>query len=122
MGAFAAAMEERKILEFYHLTTPFPVEWPAENNSDESEHEDVKSRHQRRKSRYQALEKARKSMVPKGSSPASATAVQMDEPDPLGTSDSVVRILRQIGIRVEDRPQLRRPPCRTDQGRSQPTT
>ncbi|KKA29917.1 hypothetical protein TD95_001481 [Thielaviopsis punctulata] len=100
-------MEERKILEFYHLTTPFPTEWPTENNSDESEQEDFKNKHQRRKSRYQALEKARKSMIPKSSSPASGTAVQMDEPDPLGTSDSVVRTLRHIGIRVEDRPQLR---------------
>ncbi|KAL2890409.1 exocyst complex component Sec5 [Ceratocystis lukuohia] len=100
-------MDQRKILEFYHLSTPFPTEWPAENNSDESEDEELKEKSQRRKSRYQALEKARKSMMPKGRSSNNSSAVQMDEPDPLGTSDSVVRSLRQMGIRVEDRPQLR---------------
>ncbi|KKF97639.1 Exocyst complex component SEC5 [Ceratocystis platani] len=82
-------MDQRKILEFYHLSTPFPTEWPAENNSDESEDEELKEKSQRRKSRYQALEKARKSMMPKGRSSNNSSAVQMDEPDPLGTSDSV---------------------------------
>ncbi|KAL1900356.1 Exocyst complex component S5 [Ceratocystis pirilliformis] len=100
-------MDQRKILEFYHLSTPFPIEWPAENSSDESEDEELKAKSQRRKSRYQALEKARKSMMPKGRSSNNSSAVHMDEPDPLGTSDSVVRSLRQMGIRIEDRPQLR---------------
>ncbi|KAL5601149.1 hypothetical protein BROUX41_005954 [Berkeleyomyces rouxiae] len=100
-------MDERKILEFYHLPTSFPTEWPADNDSEESEDDDFKSKTQRRKSRYQALEKARKSMMPKGRSGTNANAAQMDEPDPLGTSDSVVRSLRQLGIRVEDKPQLR---------------
>lgn len=106
---------ERTVLDFYQLSNPYPVEWPDEKNgSDESEDDEAKQKANRRKSRYQALEKAvsnRNSMLPgqqKSDSGAGNVVVQKDEPDPLGTTDSVVRTLRQLGVPVQEDPRLRK--------------
>ncbi|KAF9870061.1 exocyst complex component sec5 [Colletotrichum karsti] len=109
---------ERTILEFYQLPTPYPNEWPDEKNqSDASEDEDggkdeKKAKLNRRKSRYQALERAvsnRSSIIPGSQSEKGGIGniVQRDEPDPLGTTDSVVRTLRQLGVPIQDDPRLR---------------
>ncbi|KAJ4425104.1 Exocyst complex component S5 [Gnomoniopsis sp. IMI 355080] len=104
---------ERNVLDFYQLSNPYPVEWPTEkDNSDVSEDEDMKLKANRRKSRYQALEKAvsnRNSMMPghQKSSNGVGNIVQKDEPDPLGTTDSVVRTLKQLGVPVQEDPRLR---------------
>jgi exocyst complex component 2 len=101
---------ERTVLDFYQLSTPYPNEWPADkNNSDSSDEEtEKKKKIQRRKSRYQALERAvsnRQSIVP-GSEQSGeggvGNLVQKDEPDPLGSTDSVVRTLRQLGVPLQD--------------------
>ena len=105
------------MLEHYQLSTAYPVEWPAEKDmSDASDEEETKfaqnSGIRRSKSRYSALERAasdRKSILP-GSQRADngvENMVQRDEPDPLGTTDSVVRILRQLGLPVQEDPRLR---------------
>lgn len=104
---------ERNVLDFYQLSNPYPVEWPTEkDNSDVSEDEDMKLKANRRKSRYQALEKAvsnRNSMLPGHQKSATGVGniVQKDEPDPLGTTDSVVRTLKQLGVPVQEDPRLR---------------
>lgn len=106
---------ERTILDFYQLSNPYPVEWPAEKDtSDVSEDDEAKVKANRRKSRYQALEKAvgnRNSLLPPGhqkSANGVGNIVQKDEPDPLGTTDSVVRTLKQLGVPVQEDPRLRR--------------
>lgn len=107
---------DRNVLEFYQLSNPFPSEWPAEKNKSDdsdSEHEQQKkAKLNRRKSRYQALERAvstRSSIVAGSEKSASGVSnlVQRDEPDPLGTTESVVRTLRQLGVPVQDDPRLR---------------
>ncbi|KUI55005.1 Exocyst complex component SEC5 [Cytospora mali] len=104
---------ERTVLDFYQLSNPYPVEWPAEKDtSDVSEDEEIKKKINRRKSRYQALEKAvshRASMLPGQEVSANGVGniVQKDEPDPLGTTDSVVRALKQIGYPVQEDPRMR---------------
>ncbi|KAI1459332.1 exocyst complex component Sec5-domain-containing protein [Annulohypoxylon moriforme] len=107
---------DRNVLEFYQLSTPFPSEWPTEkdNKSDESdsELEQKKQKINRRKSRYQALERAvsnRASIVQGSEKSANGVSnlVQKDEPDPLGTSESVVRTLKQLGVPVQDDIRLR---------------
>lgn len=104
---------ERNVLEFYQLSDPFPNDWPAEKDtSDVSEDEDIKAKANRRKSRYQALEKAvsnRNSMLPGHQKSANGVGniVQKDEADPLGTTDSVVRTLKQLGVPVQEDPRLR---------------
>jgi len=106
---------ERSVLEFYQLSTLYPNEWPADkNNSDSSDEEsEIKKKINRRKSKYQALERAvsnRASVVPGSEQSAKGgvgNLVQKDEPDPLGTTDSVVRTLRQLGVAVQDDTRLR---------------
>ncbi|KAI5463149.1 exocyst complex component Sec5-domain-containing protein [Mariannaea sp. PMI_226] len=105
---------ERTILDFYQIPTAFPSEWPASkdlvDSDDEGEKENAKL--ERRKSRYQALERAvshRKSIVPGSEAGAGGVGslVQKDEPDPLGTSDSVLRSLTHLGMPLQDDTKLR---------------
>lgn len=99
---------ERNVLDFYQLPTPYPSEWPAEKDAGDSSGEDDEgSKRRRRKSRYQALESAasgRRSLLPgaDGAQPGVGSMVQRDEPDPLGTSDSVVRSLKSAGLPLHD--------------------
>ncbi len=110
---------ERTILNHYNITTPFPSEWPAEKDLSDASDEEVpikpkdKTPFRRSKSRYSALDRnvsgGRRSLVP-GSQKTREGAdnlVQQDEPDPLGSKDSVVWILRQRGLPVEDDTRLR---------------
>ncbi|AEO55211.1 hypothetical protein MYCTH_2298813 [Thermothelomyces thermophilus ATCC 42464] len=105
---------ERTVLDFYQVSTLNPVQWPAEkdNESDGSEDEAAKKKANRRKSRYQALERAvgnRSSVVPgsENSGNGVGNLVQRDEPDPLGTTDSVVRTLKHMGVPLQDDVRLR---------------
>ncbi|OIW32521.1 hypothetical protein CONLIGDRAFT_630203 [Coniochaeta ligniaria NRRL 30616] len=105
---------DRTVLDFYQVSNPYPTEWPAEkNNSDASDEEDPKKKKlNRRKSKYQALERAvsnRSSIVPGSENSAGGVAnlVQRDEPDPLGTTDSVVRTLKQMGLPLQEDIRLR---------------
>ncbi|KAK4179228.1 putative exocyst complex component [Triangularia setosa] len=108
---------ERAVLDFYQISSLKPetlVSWPTEKDreSDASEDESVKKKANRRKSRYQALERAvstRSSYVPGSETSGSGVAnlVQRDEPDPLGSTDSVVRTLKQLGVPLQDDLKLR---------------
>ncbi len=108
---------ERTVLDHYQLSTPYPVEWPADKDlSDVSDEEDAQPKRngmmRRSKSRYSALERVssdRKSLVPgsQKTKDGHENLVQRDEPDPLGSTDSVVRILRQLGLPVQDDSRLR---------------
>ena len=105
--------DEHTILNYYNLTNPFPIAWPAEKDeNDASEEESTasdlsKAAVRRSRSRYSALERNdsdRRSLVP-GSQKlrdGHENLVQKDEPDPLGVTDSVIRVLRQKGLPVEE--------------------
>lgn len=100
---------ERNVLEFYQLSTAFPSEWPADKDANDALAEGADpSGQSRRKSRYLALETAlneRRSML---SGPDGSGIVQKDEPDPLGSSESVVRSLKSMGLPIKDDPRLRK--------------
>ncbi|KAI0438297.1 exocyst complex component Sec5-domain-containing protein [Xylaria telfairii] len=109
---------DRNVLDFYGISTLMPSTWPSEKNdkTDDSdsdrEQQQQKKRINRRKSRYDALERAvnnRASII--AGSETSATGVsnlvQRDEPDPLGSSDSVVRVLKDLGVPIQDDTRLR---------------
>jgi exocyst complex component 2 len=109
---------ERTVLEHYQLPNIFPLEWPAEKDlSDGSDEDDgyTPKRNgliRRSKSRYSALERStsdRRSLVPGSQKTGDGleNLVQKDEPDPLGTAESVVRILRQRGLSVQEDANLR---------------
>ena len=105
--------DEHTILNHYILTNPLPTAWPAEKDeSDASEEETTgtspsKTAIRRSRSRYSALQRNssdHRSLVP-GSQKlrdGHENLVQKDEPDPLGVNDSVVRVLRQKGLPVEE--------------------
>ncbi|CAD6592738.1 MAG: hypothetical protein ASARMPREDX12_007306 [Alectoria sarmentosa] len=110
--------DKHAILNHYNLTKPFPIAWPAEKDeTDASEEENPasdlsKTAIRRSRSRYSALQRNgsdRRSLVP-GSQrlrDGHENLVQKDEPDPLGATDSVVRVLRQRGLPVEEDQRLR---------------
>ncbi|KAF5026715.1 hypothetical protein F66182_1182 [Fusarium sp. NRRL 66182] len=105
---------ERTILDFYQIPTLYPSEWPAEKDLedlDEDDQGDKTANLKRRQSRYQALERAvsqRKSHIPREDDQGGVgNIVQKDEPDPLGTTDSVVRTLKHLGLPIQDDHRLR---------------
>ncbi|KAI1334816.1 exocyst complex component Sec5-domain-containing protein [Xylariaceae sp. FL0016] len=111
------------VLEYYKISEPYPTRWPSDLNekSDDdsaSDLEEKKKQQQkkqnlnRRKSRYQALERAvsSRSSVIAGSEKSDAgvsNLVQKDEPDALGTTDSVMRRLKELGLPVDTDSRLR---------------
>ena len=107
---------ERTVLEHYQLASPYPVEWPAEKDDSDASDEDeaVKPNRalRRSKSIYSALERVaidRKSLIPGSQKTGDGVEnlVQRDESDPLGATDSVVRVLRNLGLPVSDDTRLR---------------
>lgn len=100
----------------YGLSTAYPEEWPAElDQSDGSDNEtfdtSVAGKPRRRSTRYSALGRGNSSRSmgagsyrPGGSADNVTTK---DEADPLGSSDSVMYILKKRGLPVEDDPRLR---------------
>ena len=110
---------DRNVLDFYGISTLMPTTWPAEKNDkvddSDSDREQQKKKINRRKSRYDALERAvssRASIVAGSevSSSGVSNLVQRDEPDPLGSSDSVVRTLNDLGVPIQDDTRLRKFP------------
>ena len=111
--------DEHTLLNHYNITTLYPAAWPSEKDeSDASEDEQQASKptglsQSGSKSRYSALTRSisdRRSLVPGSEKTGDGVEnlVQKDEPDPLGGSDSVVRILRQKGLPVEEDQRLRK--------------
>ncbi|KAL1969374.1 hypothetical protein VTN77DRAFT_9567 [Rasamsonia byssochlamydoides] len=106
--------EDLEVANHYNLPTAYPEEWPAElDESDESDNDAFAAAAAKRKSkRYSALERrnsSRKSLAAgayRAGGPGDNTILK-DEPDPLGTADSVVKILKQRGLPVDDDPRLR---------------
>ena len=110
------ADHDRTILDFYQLSTLDPDTWPAEKNEEQesSEDEDARKRKkiEKRKSRYHALERVvsdRRSIVStaSGTRGGAGNLIQKDEPDPLGSFDSVVRQLKQMNLPVHENASLR---------------
>ncbi|OCK81359.1 hypothetical protein K432DRAFT_424986 [Lepidopterella palustris CBS 459.81] len=101
----------------YNITTLFPNEWPAEKDisSDEDEGLPPKStmvnQVRRSKSRFSALDRSGsyRQKLPGTETTRDGTEnlVQKDEPDSLGSFPSVVQVLRQRGLPVEDDIKLR---------------
>lgn len=112
---------EHALLNHYNLTTPYPTAWPVEKDDSDASDDafPAKLSIRRSKSRYSALERSgsdRRSLVPGSEKTGDGVEnlVQKDEADPLGSTDNVVRVLRQKGIAVEDDQRLRELRCHCD--------
>lgn len=100
-------MTDLDVASHYNLPSEFPEEWPAAlDEAGESDEETLqRTTSKPRKSRYFALERTPSDWRSNyGSRRGKDTRenVQNDEPDPLGTGDSVLRILKQRGLSFED--------------------
>jgi exocyst complex component 2 len=107
-AAKGALTMETKLLSHYKLDTLFPSEWPAEKDQEESSDDEALPGLAKRKSkgRYSSLSR---NATLRGSVPGAErnkegieNLVQKDEPDPLGGPQSVIQVLRQRGLPVED--------------------
>ncbi|POS85906.1 hypothetical protein EPUL_001622 [Erysiphe pulchra] len=105
---------EFEVLSQYQLKTPFPTEWPADKDvsdgSDNEENEPAPNLPQKSKPRYSALIRAagnRKSVARSSQRADNENILQRDEPDPLGSTDSVVGKLKNLGLPVQDNLRLR---------------
>ncbi|QDS71048.1 hypothetical protein FKW77_008498 [Venturia effusa] len=104
---------EDKIQNHYGIRDPYPDRWPDELASDDSEPEVLPGLNKRKsKSRYSALNKSstsRASFIPgaERSKTGVQNLVQSDEVDPLGGPKTVIQVLRQRGLPVEDDFRLR---------------
>lgn len=100
-------MADLDVASHYNLPSEFPDEWPAAlDEADEVDEEPVQRTKSRpRKSRYFALERTpsdwRSNFGSRRGKDGRENA-QNDEPDPLGTNDSVLRTLKQRGLRLEE--------------------
>lgn len=106
---------QRTVLNHYNLSNPFPVEWPAEKDQLEEPHQGISfggnpklAAQFRRHSVLDFLGSERLTSSPKlgRDGTEGENAIRADEPDPLGAGDSVVRLLRQRGLPVDDDAQL----------------
>lgn len=107
---------EQLMLKQYNLSSLDPWEWPAEKDqSDTSEDEGhaaaKRLTNRRSKARFSALERdlSVRSSVPgsQKNSQGIENLVQDDEPDPLGSGSTVVRMLRQRKLSVDEDLRLR---------------
>lgn len=104
-------MDDIDIAGHYNLPSAYPEEWPAA--LDEGDQPEDEALHKRSSSRrYLALERNNsgvKSLNLGSTKPNDGREhlVQEDEPDPLGSGDSVLRILQNRGLSLEDDSRLK---------------
>lgn len=104
-------MDDLDVASHYNLPSAYPEEWPTE--LDEDDQQEDEHLHKRRSSRrYVALE--RDDSGSKSLNLGSAKSnngrehlVQKDEPDPLGSRDTVLSILQRRGLSPEEDSRLR---------------
>ncbi|PIG86750.1 Exocyst complex component Sec5 [Aspergillus arachidicola] len=95
-------MADTDIANYYNLPSAFPEEWPAELDESDHSEDEALTRTASRRSRYFALERSNSRQKGvnlesfKGNN-GRENLVQMDEPDPLGTGESVLKILKKGG-------------------------
>ncbi|KAJ5717224.1 hypothetical protein N7488_002870 [Penicillium malachiteum] len=98
-------MADLDVARHYNLPSEYPEEWPAALDEDDASGEESleRTKSRPRKSRYFALERTPSDWRSGyGSRRGKDTRenAQNDEPDPLGMGDSVLRILKQKGLRL----------------------
>jgi len=104
---------ETQLLNKYNIPSLFPAQWPEEKDQSSDSDSDAPSQQpptlqpmRRSKSRFSVLETggsfSRKREGVEKTKDGVDNLVQKDEQDPLGTFPSVVQILRQRGLPVED--------------------
>jgi exocyst complex component 2 len=110
---------ETTLLNHYKLPSLDPLEWPAdkdlEDSSDDERQPPAGLQKRASKSRYSALNRnaTLRASVPgaERTKEGVENLVQKDEADPLGGPQSVIQVLRQRGMPIEDDGKLRMLSC-----------
>ncbi|KAL4738064.1 exocyst complex component Sec5-domain-containing protein [Aspergillus similis] len=103
-------MTDADVAHFYNLPSAYPEEWPAElDDEDEEEGEALQRRGS--KSSYHVLDRSNSRRGPnlgsmKGNN-SRENLVKVDEPDPLGSTSSVLNTLKKRGLPVAEDSRLR---------------
>ncbi|KAF9883723.1 hypothetical protein FE257_003015 [Aspergillus nanangensis] len=104
-------MADVDVANYYNIPSAYPEEWPAELEDDDESETETQGRRGSR-SRYFALERSNSGY--KGAHPGSfkgtngrENLAQTDEPDPLGSSDSVLKILKKRGLSLDEESRVR---------------
>jgi exocyst complex component 2 len=111
--ALTTMSKETELLNKYNIPTLYPATWPQDKDSsdDDDAIPSTSMANRRSKSRFSVLESsgsyARKLPGAEKTRDGIENLVQKDENDPLGTYPSVVQVLRQRGLGVEDDIKLR---------------
>ncbi|KAL4873768.1 hypothetical protein BDV12DRAFT_159585 [Aspergillus spectabilis] len=105
-------MTDADIAHFYNLPSAYPEEWPTELDDDADEEEEEAFQRRGSKSSYHILDRsnsARRGLnlgSLKGNN-GRENLVRVDEPDPLGSSSSVLNYLKKRGLPIDDDSRLR---------------
>lgn len=104
-------MADIDVASHYGLPSEFPEEWPAElDESDGADEESLHGGGGSHKSRYFALERSgsqRKNLGSQKGGNSRENLAQLDESDPLGSGDSVLKILKKRGLPLDEESRLR---------------
>lgn len=104
-------MADIDVASHYGLPSEFPEEWPAElDESDASDEESLHGGGGSHKSRYFALGRSgsqRKNLGSQKGGNSRENLAQLDESDPLGSGDSVLKILKKRGLPLDEETRLR---------------
>ncbi|KAL4934588.1 exocyst subunit SEC5 [Aspergillus undulatus] len=103
-------MTDADIAHFYNLPSAFPEEWPAELD-DEDEEEEAALQRRSSKSSYHVLDRSNSRRGPNleslNGNSGRENLVKVDEPDPLGSTNSVLNALKKRGLPVAEDSRLR---------------
>lgn len=92
------------IAKHYRLTDPYPTAWSDPIDDGQAVHRRATKIST---ARYSVLQEAGTAMSLRASGNALEVSVPQDEADPLGSTSSVVRILRKRGLLVDNNSKLR---------------
>jgi exocyst complex component 2 len=103
-------MAQNTLMSRYKIDNPYPTEWPAAKDHEDSDEDEALLPNPRpvlrrtSKSRYSVLERnSRMTSVPgaERTKDGLENLVQRDEPDPLGRTTSVIQSLRRRAVEVD---------------------
>ncbi|KAL4970246.1 exocyst subunit SEC5 [Aspergillus stella-maris] len=103
-------MADADVAHFYNLPSAYPEEWPAELD-DEDDEEEIALQRRGSKSSYHVLDRSNSRRGPhlgslKGNN-GRENLVKVDEPDPLGSTNSVLNALKKRGLPVAEDSRVR---------------
>ncbi|KAL4986190.1 exocyst complex component Sec5-domain-containing protein [Aspergillus falconensis] len=104
-------MTDADIAHFYNLPSAYPEEWPAELDDEDEEEGGEALQRRGSKSSYHVIDRSNSrrglNLGSLQGNTSRENLVKVDEPDPLGSTDSVLNTLKKRGLPVAEDSRLR---------------